>query len=116
MGIIDLMQSENNLTFTENGALTNKSTFDAVLDFFANGGGLKDNPEAFLQYFINAYNTDKQLAIKVLFYLRDVRGGQGIREGFRQCLIYLANTDDEYIIKVLRSEERRVGKECRSRL
>lgn len=75
-------ETGQNLTRTENGAVTNKSTLDPVLDFFALAGAMRDRPETAADLFEAAFNADPQTAVRVLFYLRDVRGGQGEREVF----------------------------------
>lgn len=75
----------NNMTQTENGAVTYKSTLNPVLDFFALAGAKRHAPEEAVELFRLALAHDEVLAIKALFYIRDIRGGQGEREIFRQC-------------------------------
>lgn len=82
-----LLQGMKNTTYTENNALTNASTNDPVLDFFYHAPARRGQDNTDL--FSNAFNYDITLALKAMFYIRDVRGGQGERETFRQCLRYL---------------------------
>ena len=51
--------------------------------------------------FENAYKQDPELAFKCLFYIRDVRGGQGERRFFKVCLRRLADKDPAIILKNL---------------
>ena len=78
-----LQVNTNRNSFTENGAVSNDSTLSAVLDFFALAGAMRDNSEKARTLFRKAYAEDRQLAVRALFYLRDIRGGQGERDLFR---------------------------------
>ena len=78
---------------TENGAVTHSSTTNAVLDFFALAGAKRNDLPGAKTLFLNALQEDRQLAIRALFYLRDVRGGQGERALFRQLFKELIRTD-----------------------
>ena len=83
---------QSNYTLTENGALTHKTTFNSVLDLFAMGAAFRNRTdEDCILLFKNAYEQDPELALKCLFYIRDIRGGQGERRFFRVCLKWLAN-------------------------
>jgi len=78
--------------FTANGALTNKSTGDKVLDFFSKAGAFRSQTEAVVvDAFKKALFENSDLAMKALFYIRDIRGGQGERKTFRTCLRWLAS-------------------------
>lgn len=84
------MKVATNYTNTENGALTHRSTLNKVLDMFALGGSYRKRSNSdCIVLFQEAYNVDKTLAVKCLFYLRDARGGQGERRFFRVCFNWL---------------------------
>ena len=85
------MKKETNYTHTENGAITHKSTLNKVLDMFAMGGSMRNRrDDDVINMFKSAYEEDATLALKCLFYLRDVRGGAGERRFFRVCIKWLA--------------------------
>ena len=85
-----LMENDN-YTLTENGAVTHKSTLSGVMDMFALGGAYRNRSvEDKLSLFIKAFEEDRLLAMKCLFYMRDIRGGQGEREFFRVCFRWVA--------------------------
>lgn len=78
---------------TENGDRAKASTHNPNLDLFALEGGMRENPEDFLNLFRSAYRVDKALALKNLFYLRDIRNGLGERNLFRFGLAEVMKTD-----------------------
>ena len=51
--------------------------------------------------FKNAYEEDKNLALKCLFYIRDVIGEQGERRFFRVCYNWLAKNDPSAARKLI---------------
>ena len=93
------LKEANNVTFTTNGAITYKSTLSKVYDLFAMGAAMRGaQDDACLNMFVNAYREDPTMALKCLFYLRDVRGGQGERRFFRLCIKWLAmNAKDDLV-------------------
>ena len=95
------MQVENNLTETTNGMTAYKSTLNGVLDLFSKGSSLRSGSVDEIENLVmNAYNEDKQLALRCLFYLRDIRGeGQGERRVFRLGLRKLAEMNIDSFVK-----------------
>lgn len=86
------IQDTYNFGSTENGAIKRVTTKSAVLDLFALCGSYRNRSnEDCILAFKNALEEDANLAMKCLFYLRDVRGGQGERRFFRVCFRWLAN-------------------------
>ena len=89
--LLNGLQNRSNFTYTENGAVTHKSTKSMLLDMFAMGAAYRartDNDVILL--FKNAYEENPEYALKCLFYIRDIRGGQGERRFFRTCYHWLA--------------------------
>lgn len=105
MNFLDAMKEVNNFTVTENGAVALKSTNSALLDAFGTLGSYTNltweehmKIENILNYFYRAWVEDRKLATKMLFYFRDIRGGQGCRTLFRVITASLANKYPEYVI------------------
>ena len=77
--------------FTENGAVTHKSTRSDLLDMFAMGAAMRTRSnEDVILMFRKAFAENPVYALKCLFYIRDVRGGQGERRFFRVAMKDLA--------------------------
>ena len=103
MSYLENLKTEANNTRTLNGAKTHGSTGDACLDFFAVAGGMryrKRNDQ--INLFVRAYIETPELAAKLLFHLRDIRGGMGERTLFRTLLRHVAFTWPETAKKNVR--------------
>ena len=102
---LNALKSDTNYGYTENGGIKHNSTLNKVLDMFAMGGAMRSRSEDdIITMFKDAYEQDATLALRCLFYLRDVRGGQGERRFFRTVLKWLANTHEretEHIIPLV---------------
>ena len=71
------MKKDTNYTLTENFGITHKSTMNNVLDMFAMGGSMRNRSDSdVILMFKKAYYENPTLALRCLFYLRDVRGGK----------------------------------------
>ncbi len=98
--MINFLKRETNRTFTENGAVTNRSTMSDCLDLFATAGALRNaSDDEILTRFMRAFAEDRDIAMKTLFYARDIRGGLGERRFFRTVLRHLAQTEPESVRK-----------------
>lgn len=88
----DLLMNEAGRTRTENNAVTNSTTGNDVLNLFALGGAVRNRPVNEVINLIDAaWKENKDLALKAIFYLGDVRGGQGERDFLFNALRYLAD-------------------------
>lgn len=84
------MNQVNNFAYTENCALTHKTTGSKVLDLFGLGAAYrKRSDEDCILLFKNAYEEDPLLALKCLFWIADCRGGAGERRFFRVVFKWL---------------------------
>lgn len=108
MNFLDALKTINNYTETENSAAALKSTNSWVLDAFGKLGAYckvdwsdSHTIESALDLFYRAWSEDRELAMKLLFYMRDIRGGQGCRTLFRIIMTSLANKYPEYVINNL---------------
>ena len=91
MSYLENLEKEANYTRTLNGAKTHRSTGDACLDFFSVAGGMRYRSRSDqIALFDRAYIENPELAAKLLFYLRDIRGGMGERKLFRTLLRHVA--------------------------
>lgn len=85
------MDKRENITYTENGDIAYKTTRSGLVDLFALGGAYRNRTdEECISLFEKAFAEDESWAMKCLFYLRDVRGGQGERKFFRVVMRWLA--------------------------
>lgn len=102
--LLRAMKENDNITRTNNGDVAYKSTLDGVMDLFAFGGSYRGHSdEDCITLFRKAFDEDATLAMKCLFYLRDVRGGgQGERRFFRVVCNWLAYEHDVYMSRNLK--------------
>ena len=92
--MLEFINQEANITTTENGAATYASTNSYCLDLFATIGALRNSYEdEIVSRFIRAYAENADLAMKILFFARDIRGGLGERRVFRVILSWLAENE-----------------------
>ena len=89
--MLEYIKIEANRAYTENGALSYATTHSDCLDLFATIGALRSAGEQeIISRFQSAFAEDPDLAMKTLFFARDVRGGLGERKVFRVAMKWLA--------------------------
>ena len=89
--MLEYIKTEANRAYTENGALSYATTHSDCLDLFATIGALRSAGEQeIISRFQGAFAEDPDLAMKTLFFARDVRGGLGERKVFRVAMKWLA--------------------------
>ena len=91
MSYLDALKEEASRTETMNGAAAYSTTGNACLDLFSVIGGMRyRSPKSQVFLFDKAYIENPELAMKLLFYLRDIRGGMEERSSFRTLLRHVA--------------------------
>lgn len=84
---------------TWNGAVTNTTSQSKCVDFFFNAGSMRgDN---IIPMFAQALAEDEDRALRIIQWLRDIRGGAGERQLFRDALQYLEETKNKNLPKVI---------------
>jgi len=92
MNFYEVFKKAASTKLTENGALAYNNIGDPLVELFSQIGSLRNRKKEEIENkFSSAFNKDRKLAVKLLFYSGDVRGGLGERRTFRICLKWLAN-------------------------
>lgn len=98
--MLNHLKNEANIAYTENGAVTNASTMSDCLDLFATIGAMRAaDDQEIIRRFVRAYAENADIAMKILFFGRDARGGLGERRVFRVILNWLAENRAESLRK-----------------
>ena len=80
------------MAYTENGAITPSNTGNSIIDFFFHSAAMREaDTNRITNMWDKAFNEDPQTALRILFYVRDVRGGQGERRVFRIIVKHMLN-------------------------
>ena len=100
MNFVEALETKN--TFTENGAVTNSSSLnDCVNLFFTIGAMRGQDKDRLIRLFSKAFNSNPTTALRILFWVRDIRSGAGERQIFRDIMVYLAEYHTESLEKNL---------------
>lgn len=96
----DLTKSKKD-ALTDNGAVTRTTSGQAHLDLFAIVGAARNAQYDVVKLFSKAYAEDKALAVRIMLWARDIRGGAGERQAFRNVLRFLATNDPCVVTKLI---------------
>ena len=97
MSFMDDLEIETSVTLTENGGRALSTTGDKLLNLFAVLGALRSRPTDVIDKFDAAFHENADLATKMVFYGRDVRGGLGERAVGRLMLRELATINQAVV-------------------
>ena len=106
MNFVEAMSDEllenHNVSVTENGAVGYRTTGKKLLDLNFSVASLRSATEQEIEKkFQKAFYEDKILAMKWLFFARDVRGGLGERRLFRTAMKFLAQREPDMVKKLI---------------
>ena len=100
--IQDTLNDKYNISISENGAIGYRTSGKELLDLnFAVASLRGASEQEIIDKFTKAFFEDKILAMKWLFFARDVRGGLGERRLFRVILKSLIENNPEMVIPVI---------------
>lgn len=88
--ITEYEEAHGNLAQTANGAVTLVSSKDTFVDLFSMVGAARNHQEEAVRLFKDAYWQDSKLAMRILLWARDARGGAGERAVFRALVQWLS--------------------------
>jgi hypothetical protein len=98
--LVDALRTRDNQT--ENGMVTNSSTLNACVDLFFTIGAMRgQDKKRLVANFSKAFNENPLVALRTMFWARDVRGGAGERQIFKDLMVYLAENHVESLAKNL---------------
>lgn len=96
---VEAMEKEVAWKKTENGQDALNTTFDACLDLFSTIGALRSRSKSEITTkFAKAYAENALVAMKMVFYARDIEQGLGERNTFKVILNYLGNAHPKDVI------------------
>lgn len=97
-----LSQTQQTGTLTDNGAFALNTTGSAVLDFYGVAGAIRNRtPQQISDLFLKALEENPLLAMKALFYARNIRGGLGERDVVLTLFKTIAERHPDYLLKNL---------------
>ena len=98
--MLELLRNEAEKGMTLNGATTYTTSGKYCTDLFFNCGAMrKSSVKCIADAVSRAFISDPVTALRIVFYARDVRGGQGERRFFRIAINHLAKTAPEAVIR-----------------
>lgn len=101
MNLFDFLKREALRIKIENGDITYRRTSEHCVDLFGVIGFSRANLAELVDLFNRAYKENPKLALKILMYARDIRGGLGEREVFRTIFKSLCKNDTKVARQLL---------------
>ena len=100
--MLEALKKTANKTYTENSAVTYRTSGKDCLDLFAAIGALRRaSDQEIIDRFLRAYTENADIAMKILFFSRDIRGGLGERRVFRTIMKWLAENEKKSLVRNL---------------
>lgn len=100
--MLAFLKDEAQFARTENGGLAYATTMSDCLDLFSTIGALRAAPDQEIaDRFLRAWVENPDLAVRIAFFARDVRGGLGERRAFRVILKTMADLAPASVVKNL---------------
>lgn len=94
-------QLNQQLGKTENGALGYFTAGNSFVDFNFRIPSYRTDSGQLWSDFLEMYRDDEILAMKMMFFLRDIRGGIGERNSFRLLLKSMAYVNLDFVTKLI---------------
>lgn len=94
-----LFEAINSTGITTNGGVTNLSSLNKCVDLFFLIGASRGKD--ITSVFAGAMAEDSEVAIRILEWARDIRGGSGERATFRKLFSYVIKHDPAIASRVL---------------
>ena len=90
--MLKFLKNESEKIYTDNGAVTNRTSGSYCLDLFFGAGAMRNSPEEDIAAAVTrAYAENPEKTMKIIFFARDIRGGLGERRFFRAAVKALAD-------------------------
>ena len=88
----NIIDKQSRFGITENGADVLNNTKHAIVDLVSTAHTFRDQPNKVVKLFENVIKEEGiDDAIKLMFYIRDIKEGMGERSVFKTLLAYVAN-------------------------
>ena len=88
--------TETRLAYTDNGALAYETSGSSLTDFDFNTSSYRHaDAENIVKDFEKIFYSDKDLAMRYIFYVGDIREGKGERHIFNEVMANLASTNPD---------------------
>lgn len=95
-----ILNTQNTMARTDNGALTLASSMDAAVDLFFLAGASRGKD--ITNVFVKAFVENPEVAARIALWTRDIRGGAGERDQFRRFLLSIVDMDRDLARRVAR--------------